>query len=168
MKLITVQSKKVLNTLLDGKVFIAGKNQGYLADSYAVMQEYYDYDFTPIFCGKVGSLCEFYGITTTDAYILQLDVPDKFCNFQSYYDWCDVIYYMEDPEEWHHPDVTLDEYIDQVLAGDYIDPRSPIQVTIPYILPEWLDDYISYTGKFDRMHNGSGGNNKLHTLRYYG
>lgn len=167
MHLITVQSKHVLDILLQGKVYRSAGAKGNLAQSYKYLEDMYGYSSAPIFCGKIGSLCEFSGIHTENAYILQLNVPNNYCKVQSYYDWCDVIYYMEDPEEWDSEELSLDTYISNVVEGNYIDDNTPVQVTIPYILPEWLIDYTPYTVKFDSMHNGSGGSNILKTIDFY-
>lgn len=155
MRLITIQHKNVLKTLLSGQVYYApptvSKN---LQKPYQKMLEHYKwYVKAPVFACVEGRYCEFYGAKTEKSCILVLDVPDEQIKLQGYYNWVDVIYFTELPGEWDSI-MSLEKFTEYTLDGKNIRDRDAVQATIPYIHPNWLSNYRKKFNKYV----GSGGN----------
>lgn len=161
MLIKSIQNKKVLETLQNNKTHIAENTKvTNLIKPYETMRKYYGWKNTPVFGCLVGRYCEFYGAATDDTVILTLNVPDEFVKLQVYYDWTDVIYYTEFTNEWECG--SFDEFVANVLNGvGTDDERAIIQVTMPFIKPEWLVSYEPITNEFIDNHVGSGGSSIL-------
>ena len=173
MKLLTIQNVEVYRQLNRKQVYRASidniklDENGYsnLTKPYQMMMEQYGYSNIPIFCSVLGRKCEFYGARTKNALLLELDVPDTEIKLQSYYDWVDVIYFTELPEDWEGND--LEQFIKDTLNGLNTDNQNTaIQATIPEIRPEWLKGYYKLTDKFFSLHYGSGGSSILTESSY--
>ena len=170
IRLITVQSKEVADSLLKGNIHYARKREDYfLQPVYNKMCEAYGYENNPVFAGVVGRRCEFLGAPREESYIIEIDVPEELVKIQNYYDWSDMIYYTEEPKEWAMgSEYPLKEFFKNTLEGKNTHKKSSvIQATIPYIDPNWVHDIIPLTEKFNDLHIGSGGNNVLMTLEFY-
>lgn len=165
MKLITIQHASVLNLLKNNNTYYADflrilDNKSNLVEPYRLIMSHYNYSSVPIFCNVLNRRAEFYGANTENAVIIELDVPDDLVKIQSYYDWVDVIYFMEFPNELDG--MNIDKFAKDVLEGMNVDDdRRAIQATIPYIKPEWLVGSYKLTSKFTDLHYGSGGRNIL-------
>ena len=106
----TIQNRKVLDTLLSNKIHFSKRDKiDNLTEPYKKMSEYYNWGSSPIFCCEVGRYSNFYGANCEDAVLLTLDVPDDLVKRQIYYDWSDVVYYTEFPNEWEYG--SFDKYI---------------------------------------------------------
>lgn len=159
MLVISIQNKEVLNTLLSGKTHIAKsttiKN---LSEPYEKMRTYYNWDNTPVFGCVIGKYAEFYGANSENAVVLKLNIPDNIIKLQPYYDWSDVIYFMEVPSEWETGD--FDTFVRETLDGKRLETEDDlaVQATFPYIDPKWLVDYKDACDTNIDHYNGSGGN----------
>lgn len=168
MKLITVQHENVLATLNCGNTYTAdiSRVSDNLIEPYKRMMSKYNYTSAPVFCGVVGRKTEFYGAKLEDTIILEIEVPDDLVNLQVYYDWSDVIFFMEIPEEWNGT-ISLEQFIRDTLNGvNTNDDKYAIQATIPYIKPEWLLNSYKISDTFQTLHYGSGGANILKETSY--
>lgn len=166
MKLITIQHVNVLKTLKKGNTYYANFERirgraSNLIEPYKAMMVHYNYSYVPIFCGVVNRYAEFYGATTENAIIIELNVPDNLVKTQSYYDWSDVIYFTEFPNE-AGSGFNLKKFTRDVLDGLNTEKdTTAIQAVIPYVKPEWVVDTHKLTNKFLGLHCGSGGRNIL-------
>lgn len=153
----TIQNRKVLETLLSNKIHFSKRDKiDNLTEPYKKMSEYYNWGSNPIFCCEVGRYSNFYGANYEDAVLLTLDVPDDIVKRQIYYDWSDVVYYTEFPNEWEYG--TFDKFVAEVLNGVGTDDQHAIiQVTIPFIWPEFLVKYEDITAEFIDKYIGNGG-----------
>lgn len=167
MKLITVQNKSVLDLLRSDKIYIADirtKADSNLMEPYLKMMDHYKYLSCPIFACVIGRRAEFDGAKfQNDPIILELDVPDEIVKLQSYYDWTDVIYFTEWPDEWDEggPLITFEQFTKDVFNGFNTNNDVPIQATLPFIKPEWFVNAYEIPPRFIKLHNRSGGRNVL-------
>ena len=112
----SIQNKNILEKLSAGNTHFAKDTDiENLVKPYRTMINHYHWTTTPVFGCVVGRKCEFYGANTNDAVILTLDVPDELVKLQAYYDWVDIIYYTECPDEWEYSN--FDEFMADVLNG---------------------------------------------------
>lgn len=152
----TIQNKKVLETLKNNKIHYAKPvNFSSLSIPYDKMMKHYHWNHTPIFGCAVNRYCDFYGAILEDSVILTLDVPDDLVKLQVYYDWTDIIYYIENPKEWKdkYSTYNFNNFIKNTLDGYRTnDPDAIIQVTMPYIKPEWLVKYEPITNTFAKKY----------------
>lgn len=157
----TIQNREVLECLQKNMIHYAKSTAvDNLIKPYNRMMEHYGWTHSPVFGCAVGKRCEYYGARTTDAVVLTLDVPDDVVKCQVYYDWVDVIFFTMYFNEWSGGE--FDVFVNNVLNGVGIDnPRSAIQVTMPYIKPEWLVSYEPINDEFIDNYVGSGGQNIL-------
>lgn len=164
MVLVTVQNKKVFDTLAHNAYYAPAVKSDNLKSPYQMMCKHYKWDITaPVFACVKGKYCNFFGCNTENAYILTLNVPDNIVKLQDYYNWVDIIYFTEFPNEWESS-MSFTEFTAKTLDGlGTDDPRSTIQATIPYIRPEWLTSYKPFTENFNK-YIGSGGNTKLEDI----
>ena len=164
MKVASIQNKAVLDTLLSGNIYKADINRvsKNLIEPYNHMQKLYGWSTCPIFAAPVGYRVEFFGCRVGGGVLIYLDVPDEFIRFQPYYSWTDFIFYIENPDE-EVPDASVIEYnISKPVNYE------AIQVTMPFIKPEWISCYMKCIPKrFLETHDGSGGRNVLLNIDYY-
>lgn len=174
MKIVTIQNKAVLNIINTEGIYKASYSRvsENLLAPYKALAKEYNYTSCPIFAGVVGKYCEFYGAKTEHSVALELDIPDEEVSFQDYYNWVDVIYYMEaSKEEFEETFNTalvpnIETYTKMVL-NDKVEPNRAVQATIPYIKKEWIINTLSDLTKFEETHVGSGGRDILNELNYY-
>ena len=156
MKLVTIQSRKVLKLLKMGITYksdfeiILGNHldsyHNYITEvenieiakikSYQVLMRYYGFNDPPIFCCVVDKIVNFMGTKRTagDA-LLELEVPDEFVHLHKYDSWRDIyddVYYNEWDEIKYE---FLKDHFDNIIEEDYL---GSIQAVIPYIKSEWL------------------------------
>lgn len=160
MLIKSIQNKQVLQTLLNNKIHYSDRNIYNLPDNlqkpYDRMSKHYGWDHWPIFGCEVGRYCEFYGAIYENSVLLTLTVPDIIAKRQIYYDWTDLIYFMERPNAWESG--SFSEFIKNTLDGKNTDKKTAIiQVTLPYIKPEWLVKYENISEQFIKDHIDSGG-----------
>ncbi len=169
MKLITIQHKNVLDQLLSGNKYVATRKvENFLQSAYNTLKKEYNYENNPVFACPIDRYCEFMGASTEDTYLIELDVPDEFIKLQNYYEWSDLIYFSESPEDWDSDIADLENFIKDTLNGNRTEDKDEIiQATIPYIEPSWVISYHELTKKFINKHIGSGGNNILKEIENY-
>lgn len=169
MKLITVQHKNVLDQLLTGKKYTATKKVlNYLQSTYDTLKKEYNYENNPVFACPIGRYSEFMGADIEGTYLIELDVPDEFVKLQNYYEWSDLIYFSESPEDWDADLLDLHTFIQETINGYKTNSKEDIiQATLPYIDPTWVVSSHKITNKFIDKHIGSGGANILRELDYY-
>lgn len=185
IKIITVQRRSVLDKLLaDGVYFSTAENyvkihKSNLFEPYQYLVKEYGYNHFPIFACVEGHRCEYYGIPysrhydskDSDIVLIELSVPEDKINIQYYYDWVDVIFFMELPHEWGiDHNFSFKDFCHKTLFDTTLqnaEDHRALQVTLEEIRKEWLVDSMPITNKFDALHNGSGGSNVLQELNYY-
>lgn len=142
MQIVTIQDRSVVKVLNYQNIHYARNTDlSELKVPYKYMKDFYKWNHSPVFGCVVGRRAEFYGATIENSAILTLNVPDNVVKLQSYYDWIDVLFYMENPKKWTNT-TDFTEYTNDVLNGKFTDdPSKEIQATLPYILPEWLESY---------------------------
>lgn len=177
VKIITVQHKNVLNKILSDDIYYAdtekyvAENRSNLLKPYQYLMREYGYEHFPIFGCQIGYLCEFYGADCgKNSTLIELSVPINEVKIQNYYDWTDLIFYMERPEEWQNP-CPLEQFFKNTLHQHNTQHPMHIcrvhQVTMEHIEKTWITDTFPVTEKFSKLHDGSGGNNILHELSFY-
>lgn len=177
MKVITIQNKAVLDILNKDGIYKATYDRvsDNLVKPYKALAKEYKYNYCPIFVGVVGKYCEFYGAKLENSVAIELDIPDDEIKLQDYYNWVDVIYFMEDndyiKDEFKKVfDISkvpnIETYTKMVL-NDLIEDHRAVQGTIPYIKHEWISDILYDLTKFEKLHVGSGGRNILNSLNMY-
>lgn len=159
MRLITVQHRTVLEQLLNNKRYIADINRvpENRVKPYQYMQKFYNWEHCPVFCCLIGTrYSSGFGFNLDNAVILELEVPENIVKLQYFYDWSDVIYFMEFPKEF--PEVfdtklnpTIENFADRVLRCENQGSYDIFQATIPYINPDWLVRYL-FTEKYIQVY----------------
>lgn len=150
MKLVTIQNRSVLNTLLNNKSHFSDFN--YVFDktevdesdqmkAYQVLMKAYNLKTAPIFCGVLGCGVNFYETKKSkNRVLLKLDVPNEFIHLHTMTLWLNIQYLiihdMWTPEKEK-------KYIDLLSSNMMIGNgyRGSIQAIIPVIFPEWLVNY---------------------------
>lgn len=178
VEIITIQGKDVLDKILSEGIYYAD-TETYIASSetksnllkpYQYLSHEYGYKHFPIFGCVVGHYCEFWGANTVkNSVLLHLSVPRDEVKVQDYYDWVDLIFFMENPQEWNKKDGPIEQFFRNVLyTEDLQQPsRRPRQITIECIKKEWVLDTCTINQKFIKYHYGSGGSNVLLKLSAY-
>lgn len=174
MRIITVQTTDVLSKILTDGVYHAHHDPdklNNLAKPYQYLMETYNYQHWPIFGCPVGYKCEYYGANTENTAMIELEIPDDEVRVQSYYNWVDVIYYMELPKDWiNEATYPLEKFFKDTLSVKNIDEIKDvygIQATFQEIKKEWIIDHKPLSDKFEKMHIGSGGRDILKNLSFY-
>lgn len=155
MKLITIQHVEVLKLLQKGEIYCADycRVSPNLVMPYKMMQKYYGWETCPVFGGPVGKPAYFYGCKPDNGIALQLNIPDDIVKIQYFYDWTDVAYFSEFPNEFSETFnlekyQTLESYAKDVFEGKDLGSYNLFQATIPYIRPEWLESSFKDCNKF--------------------
>ena len=172
VKIITVQHKNVLDKILSDGIYYANtekyvaENRSNLLEPYQYLMHEYGYKHFPIFGCQIGYHCEFYGADCSEnSTLIELSVPTNEVKIQNYYDWTDLIFYMERPEEWQQITYPFKQFFKDTLHPT--DECRVHQVTMERIKKTWITDTFPVTEKFSERHNGSGGGNILHELLFY-
>lgn len=143
-----------------------------LVKPYQTMMEKYGFHYCPIFLCGPGFKAEFYGAKFDENHIaFEFEIPDALVRIQDYYNWTDLIYFTENPEEFHdsydeNKFPTLDNFADFVLNTTPDEDRVH-QFTVEKLKYRWLRSICCDLSKLDELHNGSGGANKLKPLDFY-
>lgn len=166
MKLVTIQHKKVLYSLIKGNTYIndfkyvltnSDDDSETITDeerldiskvkSYQVLMRHYKYTTPPIFCCVVDRVANFTRTTPSkDNVLLELDVPDDFIHLHPFDTW-DYIYRRINRNRWNE-DLYEEEKV--YLDGKDTDGTvlCSIQAVIPCIKPEWLKFAYKIDDKF--------------------
>lgn len=145
MQVVTIQHKKVLESLENTGVYQAEMSRvpDNRKQAYQDMCEYYGWDHCPVFGCELGHELHLDDGRCEDGVALQLEVPDMYARRQHYYDWSDVIYFLEFPNEFNDtfdltkvPDIkTYEKFVfDFIYLGSY----DIVQVTMPFLKKEWI------------------------------
>lgn len=172
IRAITVQHKSVLNMLENNEVYRADINR--VCDirraAYSLMMQTYGYQSCPIFLAPIGKRVELYGAKfTKDHVAIELNVPIGDVRIQEYYEWADLIYFLEWPDEFA-PSIyqsVSDFGKDVLLNTQAMDGRGPYQLSTESLRKDWIVGVLWDLDKLDELHNGSGGNNTLKELSFY-
>lgn len=158
VRVFTIQSSEVIDTLIRNK-----RNYNYHASldrvsenlkaPYMEMSKQYKWNNeVPIFGCEDGTFGIFTGAKINDkSYVIELMVPKEYVRRQDYYNWTDMCYFMENPDEWSDSseamEMSFEQFIRDTISGANIrtdlcpDTDIPIQVTIPFIKRDWIIDY---------------------------
>lgn len=158
MECVTIQSRIVLNKLLSGKEYIADFNNvagENLLVAYKRMMQEYKYSDCPIFLSPIvpGFKNYMHGANTMkDVVIMKFSIPDEFVKIQIYYDWSDIIYFLETKGEWEdiNPHYDFEDYIRNTLSDTITisDTNKYYQITTQILKPEWLIGFAEITVDF--------------------
>lgn len=177
IEIITVQRKEVFDKALlngvyyaDTEKYIAEKKPNLLKPYQYLIHEY-GYRHCPIFGCPVKHHCEFYGADcSANSVLIQLSVPSNEIKVQNYYDWTDLIFFMEYPQEWQNV-YPLEQFFKDTLHRNNVQHPSHTcrvhQITMDRIEKTWITDTSPVTKKFTKLHIGSGGSNILRPLYFY-
>ena len=158
MKLVTIQHKKVLDILMNNKIYTSELDyifnkveidESSVMNAYQFLMQQYGFKKAPIFCNKIGIKSTFNGTKSSSKIILELNVPDNLIKIHSYNLWMHLLYA-------YCAYKVSNEFIDRMhdlFADDFV-AKIPIattfQAVIPYIHPDWLvsaykmpNDFIS-------------------------
>lgn len=173
MRVITIQKLIVLQTLKVNKTYYVNDNAPIPSNfikPYHFMMKHYGYSNRPIFLCPVGYYVNFGGAKLNDAYIIELDIPDRFCKIQDYYGWSDLIYFTEVP--WEYTEFRGCKNVEQF--GKYVldmykngfDKNTNIvyQVTTQFLLKSWVKKIIKINDNFVDKYVDTGGTNILKSI----
>ncbi len=164
VSLITIQNKAVTFILDKYGIYYSGKEPAdNLKAPYGRMKAEYGYEHNPIFAGVVGQKCEFMGAKTDGSVLICLEVPAIEVKFQNYYEWSDLVYFMECPDEWNG-DISFDEYVKNTLHKPNLGQHNAWQATLSCIKKEWVTGVYDIPETFISRHIGSGGANILQKI----
>lgn len=166
MRVITIQHKNVLKTLyqtgeyrVDDKVPVSEN----LIKPYLFMMKHYNYKNRPIFMCPVGYCVNFGGADTNDAYIIELEIPDRYCKIQDYYGWSDFIYFSEMPYAYEpfNGCETVEQFGKYVLNvykdGFDRNPNIVYQVTTQFLRKSWIIKAVPINDSFIDKYVDRGG-----------
>ena len=178
MRCITVQHIAVLDELNTTGVYHADISRvaPNLVAPYQKIMQFYQFEHCPIFLSVVGRRAEMYGARTGRDYVaLEFEVPDDIAKYQDYYDWCDLIFWVESPKEFDPENFnaklnihTVEDYANFVFRTGTIDTWRAVQAVVPELRKEWLLYTTRDLHKLEDRHIGSGGANMLLPLSSYG
>ena len=173
MRVITIQSRAVLTQLnKTGKFTVPNeapisKN---LVEPYRFMMKHYGYTNRPIFMCPVGHRVEFGGAKFNDAFIIELEIPDRFCKIQDYYGWSDFIYFTELPMEFDEFNgcKTVEQFgkyvLDMYKSGFSTNDNIVYQVTTQFLRKSWVKKIIPVNSGFIDRYYDTGGRNMLKSI----
>lgn len=166
MRVITVQHKNVLKTLYKTGEYRVGNEapvSSNLIAPYKFMMKHYKYKNRPIFMCPVGHYANFGGADTNDSYIVEMEIPDRYCKIQNYYDWSDFIYFTELPRDYDglYECKTVEQfgkYILDMYKNGFTGHRDTVyQVTTQFLRKSWIVKAIPITDKFIDKYVDTGG-----------
>ena len=159
MKLLTIQSRKVLNTLRKGDTYKAdfyymNHLKPHLVEARQLLMRYLNYESVPIFCAIYDRYITFKNTyVTRSSVILELDVPDEFVTIQSLYDWIDLHVVL------CYANVDMPEQVKLYRIAETLDPgygsTYVAQAVLPYIKPEWLVNAYKCNKEFIEYFNST-------------
>lgn len=176
MKCITIQHINVVENLnsngeyrVPDKISISSN----LEKPYNFMVKHYNYKSKPIFMCPVGLKANFGGAKTTNAVLIELDIPDRFVKLQDYYGWSDFIYFTELPWEFtgfnnyktvnqfgkYILDMYKDKSIDELKNTNLV-----YQATTQFIRKDWVKRVIPLNKQFMNDYYDNGETKVLYSL----
>lgn len=173
MRVITIQKLIVLQTLKVNNVYYVNDNApipSNLIKPYKFMTKHYGYQHRPIFMCPVGHYCNFGGANTENSYIVELEIPDKYCKIQDYYCWSDFIYFTELPNEFEQFNgiKTVEQFgkyvLDMNKYGFNSGREACYQVTTQFLRKNWVKQIIKMNETFDKLYVDNGGNAILQSI----
>lgn len=172
MRVITIQNKNVVDTLLktgkytlDNAVLYAN-----LIKPYQFMMKHYNYNHYPIFLCPVGYRVNFGGANLENAYMIEMEIPDRYCKIQDYYGWSDFIYFNECPNEFTGfiRCNTVEQYgtyiLDMYKSKKLIDHKVVYQVTTQFLNKSWIKTIKPVNESFIELYYDTGGANILRSI----
>jgi hypothetical protein len=132
--------------------------------AYDLMMQTYGYDSCPIFLAPVNQKVEFYGADFSEEHVaMELKIPLNVIRIQKYYEWSDLIYFLEYPEEFFPSAYqNISDFGKDVLLGTKeMNERGPYQISTDIIRKDWITDTVTDLEQLKLLHYGSGGNNVL-------
>lgn len=173
MRVITIQHKNVVMQLAKNDKYTVASNvpvSGNLAKPYQFMMKQYNYKNRTIFYCPVGYNVNFGGAKTEEAFLLELDIPDRYCKVQDYYGWSDFIYFSEMPYEYEafNGCETVEQFGKYVLdmykhVCNNI-PGRVYQVTTQFILKSWVRKAMPLNDDFINKYIDNGGKSILMSI----
>lgn len=171
MQVITIQHNSVLEYLKFENVYHAEMSRvpENRKPAYRDMCSYYGWGFCPVFGCEIGKPSHLDDGKWDNGVAIQLEVPDTVARRQYYYDWSDVIYFLEFPDEFKDTfDLTKvpDMKTYEKLVFDFVDQGGcrDVQVTMPILKKEWITA-VSYNPL--AVIEGSRYDDVLHPLKKY-
>lgn len=173
MKVITVQSKEVLMILHKYGKFTVPNGvhiSENLVEPYRFMMKHYGYTNRPIFMCPIGYCVNFGGAKTNNAYIIEMEIPDRFCKIQDYYGWSDFIYFTESPMEYEQFKgcKTVEQFgkyiLDMYKNGFGNNPNIVYQVTTQFIRKSWIKKVVPINESFINNYIDTGGRSVLKSI----
>lgn len=178
MQVITIQNKNIINQLLKDGEFHYSKLDtvpNILTAPYKIMMKQYNYKYRPIFTCPVGYYVNFGGAHIDNALLLQLNIPDKFCKIQDYYQWSDLVYFGQDLKSFEieikgNPIgiKTYKEYCKYILNiynNRYTSKEAVYQVTTQFLRKNWIEHIANINNNFLDLYYDTGGRNILHSIK---
>lgn len=173
MRAITIQSKLVIEQLNKNGKYIVPNNAPISENfikPYNFMMKHYGYSNGPIFMCPVGHHVNFGGAKLNDAYIIELDIPNRFCKIQDYYGWSDFIYFTEVP--WEYSEFkgckSVEQFgkyvLDMYKNGFGTNPNIVYQVTTQFLLKSWVKKIVKIDDNFVNKYVDTGGTNILTSI----
>lgn len=145
MKVITLQHKNVLKELEQNHYYIADIERvpDRRVDPYISMSQYYNWTTCPIFGCEIGKRAGIFNGVCQNGIALEMNTPDSLVKQQYYYDWCDIIYFMEYPNEFAdvfdlHKIPNMKTLCRLVYDFNNLGSYNLVQISIPYIKYEWI------------------------------
>lgn len=175
IEVVTIQQQFILDAILSNEVYYAdtevyiSQKKPNLLKPYRYLVKEYGYKHFPIFACPIGYCCDVSGAgVDKGAMLIQLSVPEDEIRVQKYYDWSDLIFYMENPNEWEK-NYPLPAFFHNVLFAESLQSigTSACQITMEKIKREWLVDSKPLSQSFIDAHEWSWGNNILQNINQY-
>ena len=173
MRVITIQSKEAIILLKKYGKYTVPHNApipSNLIKPYKFMMKHYGYQNRPIFMCPVGYNCNFGGANTENSYIVELEIPDKYCKIQDYYCWSDFIYFTELPNEFEEFNgiKTVEQFgkyvLDMNKYGFNSGREACYQVTTQFLRKNWVRKIIKMNETFNKLYIDTGGVNILKSV----
>ena len=145
MQCTTIQNEKVLKMLIDNGEYYTDKKPmaENLIEPYEFAKKIYGFEHTPIFLVPSDGLATCIGATLENSIAITLDIPDEFIKEHYYYEWTDLVYFMENPEEFEEvfdTDVypTVEDYGKEILLNPIGDGNLERQIMVEKISIDWV------------------------------
>ncbi len=166
MRVITVQHKNVVMQLAKNGKYAVASNvpvSDNLVEPYKFMMKQYNYKNRPIFMCPVGHHVNFGGAKIKDTYLLELDIPDRFCKIQDYYGWSDFIYFTEIPYDYEpfNGCETVEQfgkYVLNMYKNGFGNNKNVVyQVTTQFLRKSWVKKVVPLNDAFINEYMDNGG-----------
>lgn len=173
MRVITIQRIEVIEQLKKNGKYRVDDNApigSNLIKPYKFMMKHYGYSTRPIFMCPIDTCANFGGACTEKAFVIEMEIPDRFCKVQDYYMWSDFIYFMELPNEWEKFNgcETVEQYghylLDINKNGFNCGKDAVYQVTTQFIHKNWIKKIIPINEAFIDAYVNTGGINRLSSI----